>query len=179
MYGKPHSKGLRYVCVKAPCKPGCGKVAIMAAPAEQIGRDKILTALDSPDFVTALINATSTGGDTDTAQISGQLRDFDAQREELAADWAARRITRKEWLAARDSLTEEADRLTARLSRNEHSRALVSFAAMTGTVWERWEQMTSGARRALVKGAVAEIPIRPATSRQWNPARIDAPVWRA
>jgi hypothetical protein len=30
------------------------------------------------------------------------------------------------------------DRLTARLSRSEHIRALVAFAAMTGTAWDRW-----------------------------------------
>jgi DNA invertase Pin-like site-specific DNA recombinase len=179
LYGRPHSAGPRYVCVKEPGKPGCGKVTVMAGHAEQIARDKILTALDSPDFITALITATSTAGDTDTVGISAQLREIDAQREELAADWATRRITRKEWLAARDSLTAEADRLTARLSRSEHSRALVSFAAMTGTVWERWEQMTGGARRALIKAATAAIPVHPATSRRWEPNRIGAPVWRA
>jgi site-specific DNA recombinase len=178
LYGKPHSAGLRYVCVQGPGKPGCGKVAVMAAPAEQIARDKILTALDSPDFVTALITATSASGDNDAAGISAQLRDLDGQREELAKDMAARRITRKEWLAARDELTSQIDSLTASLSRSEHSRALVSFASMTGTVWDRWEQMTDGARRALVKAATAAIPVSPATSRRWNPARIGAPLWR-
>ena len=31
--------------------------------------------------------------------------------------------------------------------RTQHSRTLAAFAAMTGTVWQRWETMTTGARR--------------------------------
>jgi len=88
-------------------------------------------------------------------------------------------ISRKEWLAARDRLTADADALTARLSRSQHSRTLAAFAAMTGTVWERWETMTTGARRALIQAAAAAIPVRPATTRRWNPARIADPLWRA
>jgi hypothetical protein len=152
---------------------------VLAAPAEQIARDKILTALDSPEFLAALIAASATAGDADPGQITSDLRGIDAQRAELAEAWAARRITRKEWLAARDQLTATADALTARLSRTEHSRALVAFAAMTGTVWDRWEQMTTGARRALVKAAASGIPVHPAAGRHWSPDRIGAPLWRA
>lgn len=140
--GRPHSNGARYICVKGPGLPGCGKVAVMAEPAEQIARDVILTALDSPDFIAALITATSP--DTDAAAVSAQLRVIDARREELAEAWAAGEISRKEWLAARDRLTADADALTARLSCSQHSRTLAAFAAMTGSVWERWETMTTG-----------------------------------
>ena len=73
-----------------------GRSPCWAAPAEQIARDKILTALDSPDFLAALIAATATTGDAEPGQITADLRDIDAQRAELAEDWAARRITRKE-----------------------------------------------------------------------------------
>jgi len=176
LYGRRHSSGLRYVCVKAPGLPGCGTVAVMAAPAEQIARDVILTALDSPDFLAALITATSGAG---AGEISGQLRAIDSRRDELADAWAAGEISRKEWLTARDRLTADVGALTARLSRSQHSRTLAAFAGMTGTVWQRWATMTTGARRALIQSVAAGIPVHPAASRHWNPARIGAPLWRA
>jgi hypothetical protein len=111
--------------------------------------------------------------------ISGQLRAIDARRDELAAMWSAGEISRKEWLTARHQLSASADALTAELPRTQHGRALAQFAAMTGTVWDCWEQMTTGARRALIQSVTAAIPVHPATTRRWNPDRIGDPVWRA
>ena len=179
LYARPHRAGqARYTCLKAPGLPGCGKIAVMAEPAGERARDKILTALDSPDFVTALILATS-GSDTPAADITGRLREIEDQREELARDWASRRITRAGWLTARDALTAGADALAADLARTQRSRTLAHFAALPGTVRDRRASMTTGARRALVKAAVAGIPVRPAPSRRWDPSRIGAPLWRA
>lgn len=72
----------------------------MAAPAEQIARDMILTALDSPVFLAALVRVTA--GGSDTAAISAELLTIDVRRNELAEAWAAGDISRKEWLTARD-----------------------------------------------------------------------------
>jgi site-specific DNA recombinase len=178
MYGRPHHNGPRYICVKDPGKAGCGKMTVTAALAEEEAADQILTALDSPEFLNALITA-ATGGGTDTAAISGQLRTIDARRDDLAAMWAAGDISRKEWLTARDELTANADMLTGELSRTQHGRALAQFAAMTGTVWERWDTMITGARRALIQATTASIPVHPATSHRWSPDRIGTPIWRA
>jgi len=175
LYGRPHTSGLRYVCVKTPGLPDCGTIAVMATPAEQVAFDVILTALDSPDFLAALIANASAGEDADTAGISGQLRTIGTRRDELAEAWAAGDITRKEWLTARDKLTADAGALTARLSRTQHARTLAAFAAMTGTPWQRWETMTTGAHRALIQATTAAIPIHPATTRRWNPPASETP----
>jgi len=179
LYGQATRAGsLRYACTRAPGLPGCGTLAVIAAPAETRARDLALTALDGPDFLAAPITATS-GNQTPAGEIIARLRDADERREELARDWAAGEISRKEWHSARDEITAVMDKLTADLSRTRHSATLASFAAAGGSVWDRWETMTTGARRALMKATVAAIPVHPAAGRRWNPARIGTPLWRA
>jgi hypothetical protein len=115
--GRPPDAGRRYVCAKAPGNGRCGTVTIMAGLAETEVRDQVLTALDDPAFLARLMTTVTTG--TDAEHITSQLRRIDDQREELAAMWAARELTRKEWLAARAEL----DTLTATLASSEHGRA--------------------------------------------------------
>jgi hypothetical protein len=147
-YARPHENGARpYVCVKEPGTSGCGIITIMAAPADDEVRGRVLAALDTPEFLAALLAAAAAGG-TDADDISGQLRSIDGRRDELAAE----------------------------LSRTQHGRALARFATLTGTVWDRWDnQMTTGARRALIQAVTAGIPVHPATTRRWNPDRIRHP----
>jgi site-specific DNA recombinase len=178
LYARPHHGGShRYVCIKEPGKPGCGTIFITAAKADDEIRDRILTALDSPQFLAALI--TAAGGSHVADDTAARLRAIETRRDELAATWAAGDISRKEWLTARDHLNHAADQLTSRLARTTHGRALAQFATMSGTVWDRWDQMTTGARRALIQSVTAAIPVHPATTRGWNPDRIGQPVWRA
>jgi len=177
LYARGHQKGHRYVCVKDPGKDGCGTVTITAARADDEVRDRILTALDTPQFVAALIAAA--GGPDDADDTAAQLRAIETRRDELAATWAAGDITRKEWLTARDHLNHTASQLTSRLARTTHGRALAQFATMTGTVWDRWDTLTTGARRALIQSVAAAIPVHPATPGRWNPDRIGHPIWRA
>jgi len=54
--GRTHAGRPRYMCVKDPGRPGCGRIAMFADLAEAEARDKILTALaDSPTLLPALL----------------------------------------------------------------------------------------------------------------------------
>jgi hypothetical protein len=170
----------RYVCVREPGKPGCGTIFITAHLADDEVRDRILTALDSPQFLAALITAAGgTNPDAGADDTAARLRAIETRRDELAATWAAGDISRKEWLTARDHLNHAADQLTSRIARTTHGRALAQFATMTGTVWDRWDTLTTSARRALIQSVTATIPVHPATRGRWNPDRIGHPIWRA
>jgi DNA invertase Pin-like site-specific DNA recombinase len=181
MCGRPHTAGRRYICPRQPGNIACGTIAVMADAAEVEVRDRVLTALDNPDFLARLLAAetgdSNEGGDS--TDVSARLREIDSQRNDLAAMWAAKEIDRKEWLAARAELRDEADALTATLARSQHGRALAEFAAMEGHLWQRWEQLPPGAQRALITAIVDHIDVHPARSRHWNPDRIADPIWRA
>jgi hypothetical protein len=84
MYARPHENGTRrYICVKDPGISGCGTITIMAAPADDEVRGRILAALDTPEFMAALLAAAA--GGTDADDTSGRLRSIDGRRDELAA----------------------------------------------------------------------------------------------
>jgi hypothetical protein len=89
-------------------------------------------------------------------------------------------VSKKEWHTARRTISDELDKLTRSLSRDTHSLALAQFAAMEGDVWDRWEQLTNGARRALVEAAADPITVYPAQRRgshKFDPDRIKI-TWR-
>lgn len=136
----------------------------------------MLTALDTPKLFARIMSAAGAGADT--KNITDALRGIDAQRKELAAMWATKELTRAEWMAARDELQAEADALTASLASSEHARALAEFAAMDGELWERFDALPDGGKRALVAATVHHITVHPAQrGHAWDPARID-PIWR-
>jgi site-specific DNA recombinase len=180
MCGRPHTAGRRYICPRQPGNNACGTITIMADATETEVRDRVLTALDNPAFLARLLTAETGDDHGDSSEdVSARLREIDTQRNELAAMWAAKEIDRKEWLAARAQLRDEADALTATLARSQHGRALAEFAAMEGHLWERWDQLTPGAQRALITAIVDHITVHPARTRRWDPDRIADPIWRA
>jgi site-specific DNA recombinase len=114
-------RAARHVCIKEPGKPGCGTIMVTAGRADDEVRDRVLTALDSPQFLAALITAAGGGQGTRTTPAPGSARS--TRRDELAATWAAGDISRKEWLTARDQLNTAAEQLTSRLARTTHGGA--------------------------------------------------------
>jgi hypothetical protein len=132
-------------------------------------------------FFDKLLRAAAGTTSPDEKAISEKIRGLEERREELAAEWATGDLTKKEWHTARRKISDELDRLTRSLSRNTHTLALAQFAAMEGDVWDRWESLTNGARRALVEAAADPITVYPAKVRgraKFDPDRIK-PKWRA
>jgi hypothetical protein len=95
MVGRKHEGRPRYICAKVPGTDHCGRVAVYADRADAEVRDQILTTLDSPRLA-RLVKA-ATGGDPDAAAVTAKLRAVEERREELATEWAAGQISRKEW----------------------------------------------------------------------------------
>ena len=92
--GRRYNGRRRYICAKAPGNGRCGTVAVFADLAETEVRDKVLTALDEPGFVTRLLTAGTSPGHAE--EITGRLREIEAQRDELAEMWRLKELTRKE-----------------------------------------------------------------------------------
>jgi DNA invertase Pin-like site-specific DNA recombinase len=183
MYGRPHEGRPRYICVKAPGRPGCGRIAVFGDLAETEARDRILTVLEhSPGMLDRLLakhQARSAGpAGEDPAKV---LREIDERRDELAAAWGAGEITRKEWATAKRALDDRAAKISSRINRTAQARALAQFAALDGDMWQRWEHpsMTSSAHRALIQACVTSITVLPSSSgTRWDPDRIH-PDWIA
>jgi site-specific DNA recombinase len=180
LWGRNHDRARRYVCAKAPGLAGCGRITVYAEPVEEEIRDQVLTALESPKFLARLMRASAGTASTDEKTASDQIRAIDERRDELAAEWATGALTRKEWATARRALDDQLAKITRALSRDTHSTALAQFAAMDGDAWARWEQLTTGARRALVEATAGPITIGPAHrgKRYFDPERVQI-TWKA
>ena len=176
LYARRHRRGHSYACVKEPGKEGCGTVTIAAARADDEVRERILTALDRPEFMRALIAAAVGHSNADYA--AGQLRAIDARRDELAATLTAADINGQGRLSARTAPDATAQLLRSELARTQQGRALTQFANMHGTMRARWDALSVDRRRALIRSVAASIPVRPATRQGWDPDRIGEPLWR-
>ncbi|MCI0689919.1 MAG: recombinase family protein, partial [Sporichthyaceae bacterium] len=130
MVGRIHNGKRRYNCITNPGRGGCGKIVIYADQTDAHVRDWVLTALDSPKFIAKLHRAGATGPDAD--QLAAKLRGIEERRDQLATDWAAGEITRREWQTARQALDAQAEQLHAQLAHSQNGQALAQLARLDG-----------------------------------------------
>ncbi len=169
MCGRSRSGVPRYVCPNVPGTGTCGGTATNAAKTDDHVRDMVLTALDSPNMAQRLRR--EQGQDT---SLADQMRADEEQLEELAAAWAAREITRKEWMAARAPIEQRLEKARARLARQSRTSVLRDFVGTYEEMLDRWQRLNTSQRRAIVSATVRSITVHPANPRKkWDPDRFE------
>ncbi|MEU8250870.1 recombinase family protein [Nonomuraea sp. NPDC048916] len=139
MNGRPRSGVPRYVCPNVPGTAACGGVATNAARTDEYVRDMVLTALDSPELAKRVRHQ---AGDDDG--LAEEVRADEEQLEELAQAWAAREISRKEWMAARAPIDARLEKSRAQLARMSRTSPLLGFIGTAEEMLGRWEAMSPG-----------------------------------
>jgi len=173
MSGRPKGSTPRYVCPNTPGGTTCGRTATNTARTDELIRDMVLTALDSPALTSRL-----TATDDATAANAAALREAEGRLEELAATWAAGEITRGEWRTARDVLEKRARALRETVLASRRQTAL-GAVDLSGDMRAWWDAAPVGPRRELVAAVVDRVTVRPADQRKrWDPDRFDV-AWRA
>lgn len=175
MSSRPRSGTPRYVCPNMPGGKNCGGTATNGAKTDELVRDMVLAALDSPELAERLRRR---AGDDDG--IADRIRKAEDRLEEIAADRAADYITRAEWRAMKDVLDKQLKRDREALARSTQSRALQDFIGATPERMRlRWDDMGNGQRAAVVAAVVEKIIVHPADPRRrWDPDRFEI-LWRA
>ena len=97
MYGNaPVSKGvlkpMRYACLSGPGRPGCGRVAVTAAPIEEAVVDAMLHTVTSKDFAKVLRR--DRGATLGDDRAEAELVDAETRLLELAEAFGAGQISR-------------------------------------------------------------------------------------
>lgn len=122
MVGRPREDGrARYVCDNTPGRASCGKVYMLADHLESYIVAMTVEALASPEYRQALAAADG-GPDADT--VMERIREQEQELADLAADFGAQRISRREWLAAREPIEARLASTRAQLDRSDTARAL-------------------------------------------------------
>jgi DNA invertase Pin-like site-specific DNA recombinase len=160
----------RYACIKRPGAPGCGATTVVAEPLDELITEAVLHRLGTKAMARALSRKPKrTKAEPDLVGIERDLDD-------LASDFGAGRISRREWLSARKPLEERLARARRAVDATSGTAALGAFRDTD--VRDTWERLDVDRRRAVLSALVDRIVINPAKRPVFDPDRVDV-VWRA
>ncbi|TXH10233.1 MAG: recombinase family protein [Spirochaetes bacterium] len=176
-HSNPQNRIRRYVCLKGPDHGGCGRLTVVAAPVEELLAEAVLARLDSPQLADVLAGKAT--ADADVSALAAQV-DADQERlDELAGLYADGAITAREWIAARDPITERITTARRDIAAATDTTAVFELAGTGGVLRTDWDGMDLGRQQAIVKAVLDHAVIAPGTpgARRLDIDRV-APVWR-
>ncbi len=164
----------RYVCLKRPGQPGCGKVGVVAEPLDTLIIEAVLHRLGTK----AMASALKRKPDKKLAKVDLDLAQIERDLEDLAADHGAGHITRREWLAAKTPLDK---RRTEAIKQIDLTIGTVALAPFEGNdVRVVWDKLDTDRKRNVLGILIERIVIKPAAkpAQRFNPDRVDV-VWKS
>jgi DNA invertase Pin-like site-specific DNA recombinase len=141
-----------YRCTKEGHPQACGSLSVSALPLEEYVAEHVLDLLEGAKI--------PRGGKPDGARLADGIAQDERKLETLAGDFAADRITRKEWLAARDIVED-------RLRENRSKLAGTAPDPLDGIADVRaaWETLDLDRRRAIVAAVIDRVVVQPTEQR--------------
>ncbi|MFE9027217.1 recombinase family protein [Streptomyces iakyrus] len=168
MVGRPRSGVPRYVCPNVPGTDACGGSAANTDRTDDHVRDMVLAALESPLLMQRLRKEDDAG-----SELYDEIREDEEELEALAADMGERRISRKEWMIARQPIEDRLNRNRAKLAKVSRIAVLSDFVGSFEDMKARWKKMNNSQRRAIITACVRSIEVRPANPRKrWDADRF-------
>lgn len=162
----------RYICNRKPGEDRCGRVAVTAEPVERLVTEAVLYAIESPAVNKAMRRKPTKIGPDHAGIISA----CEQQLDELAADYGAGTIQRREWLNARGSIEKRLNEARRHLARDEGTEALAPLRDVDPRA--AWDGLDLEHRRAVIAALVDRVVIRPSTGPVFEASRVDV-VWKA
>jgi DNA invertase Pin-like site-specific DNA recombinase len=158
-------------CDRGPSRPGCGRVAVMAAPLEAVVVRAVMKYVDGADLA-ALVH----GDDdrVDYAALARRLEDVERREDEVAASFSKKRITMRQLERINRDLEAEKKDLRSRLAQLASQTTLEPYAGRAGALQAVWDQLSEDQRRTIIAESIGKVTIAPATvvGRKFDPSRI-------
>jgi site-specific DNA recombinase len=164
-----------YRCMKLAGRENCGGILITGARVDELVREAVLAALDTPSLDEHL----RAGDDPRVAALDAQVAaDEDAMLQLSRDHYVERLIGREEFLAARRPLEERIAANNERLARLRQ-REILATMAPGERVAEHWERADISWQRSLLRAVVDRVVVRPARRGVgWTPERVEI-QWRS
>jgi DNA invertase Pin-like site-specific DNA recombinase len=177
LYSSPRATTRRYVCLSGPDHGGCGRLTVVADPLERLMADYVLEVLDSVQLADAL--AGRSAQDMRTAAVADAIAQDREQLDELAAAYAARQISMREWLAARQAIENRVLDAERRLARATGSEALQGLVGQGDALRSQWSDLNLSRQHAIVSAVLDHAVIGPGSrgAVALDPDRV-TPVWK-
>ena len=173
----PDNRVRRYVCLKGPDHGGCGRLTVVAEPVEQLLTEAVLTRLDSPQLAEVLAGKSSPNHDV--AALAALVEADQARLDEVAGLYAEGAISAREWIAARDPITNRIQQARRDIAEATDTSEVYELAGTGGALREQWPDLDLERQRAIIKSILDHAVIAPGTpgSRSLDISRVQ-PYWR-
>lgn len=149
----------------------------MAGPLEELVTAAVLYRLDTPQLADLL--AGRAAADKETAALAETISTDRVLLDDLAAMYARRDITTREWMTARNPIQARIEDGERRLARATRSDAIAGLVGNGTELHRKWPDLDLTRQAAIVTAVLDHIVIGPGTpgARQLDPDRVD-PIWR-
>jgi site-specific DNA recombinase len=173
----PDHRVRRYICYKGPDHGGCGRLTVVAEPVEAALTEAVLTRLDSPHLAKALTGKSSPNHDV--AALAAVVEADQTRLDELAGLYADGAISAREWIAARDPITNRIAQARRDIAEATDTSAVYELAGTGGALRAQWPDLDLERQRAILKSILDHAVIAPGTSgaRSLDINRVQ-PHWR-
>ena len=177
LFSSPRAHTRRYVCMSGPDHGGCGRLTVVADPLERLIADYVLEVLDSPALAEKLTGRTAR--DARTAAVAETIAQDREQLDELAAAYAAKQISMREWLAARKPIEERITDAERRLARATNTEALHGLVGQGDALRRQWADLNLSRQHAIVAAVLDHAVIHPGSrgAVALDPERV-VPIWK-
>ena len=177
LFSSRRQNSRRYVCMSGPDHRGCGRLTIVAQPVEELVAAAVLYRLDSPEMADVI--AGRAAQDEHTAALAETVAQDQAQLDELAEMYAARQISAREWMAARNPIEARVQDGQRRLARATRNDAVAGFVGNGDALRTQWADLNLTRQHAIVKAVLDHAVIAGTDKRSpvFDPNRVDL-VWR-
>ncbi|WJR34217.1 recombinase family protein [Mycobacteroides immunogenum] len=149
----------RYVCSSSPDHGGCGRMTVVAEPLEKLIADAVLTRLDSKVLADAL--AGKVRANPDTAALSTQVEAAQTRLDELTGLYSSGAITAREWIMARDPITETITKLRREIADTADTGPLAELAGQGSALRAQWDDLGLDRCHAIIRAVVDHVIIKP------------------
>jgi site-specific DNA recombinase len=167
----------RYSCNANPGVTSCGRLAIAADQVDKLVTEAVIGALTG-NRLSRVVRSTAAARNGEDGVIA-DLADAENRLEDLARDFADARISRTEWIVARDRLSERVALMRKTLNRSAHSRTLSDLPTDSVALRAKWAAGSLEWQRSVIRAVLRGVTINPAPVRgRFDAERIDLD-WRA
>lgn len=164
-----------YVCATGAGFSGCGGIRVLAEPLEELVVGDLMRRLDTPELAAELRERTKKH---DTLGLAKTIEDAEARLDQLARDFGAGDITRREWLSAKQAAQAKLD-LARRQLGQETEVAVLDGVVGAGVLSAQWPDLSQDRRRAIMTAVVDRVTVGPAVRGRnfFDPTRVEI-TWR-
>jgi site-specific DNA recombinase len=184
LVARPKAGGLRcYMCAHDVRRPkACGQLTTRAEPVEELVTAQLFKMIDSPTLARAVAEQSKTEKHerTKAKEAAEVIAEVEALRDDLMRDLANGKISRREWLVAKEPLERRLAAAQNEFSAEQRTAVLEGFIGKSGALRRAWRSMTIDRQRAILAVVIERVDIAPVGRKHgpsFDPSRVSV-RWR-